>query len=152
MEKTKKRSGISADRAYRIKEKLRARIVDIYNTARVFHHTHEAILESMKRDVWDAPELARAPSWVRSMLHETQRCLGDENWRLLTWMLSVDGALLTSKEVDALTAKEKAEGLDKAKDYRSPWSRVDSERSRHVWTGKDGSPIRDRPYGAVKGE
>lgn len=30
--------------------------------------------------------------------------------------------------------------------YKSPWSRIDGDKSRHVWTDEQGNPLPDRPY------
>jgi hypothetical protein len=67
------------------------------------------------------------------------------------WVLSVDGKLMTSKQVDELTRTENdanraTPNTFPTKEYRSPWSRVDSEKSQHVWIGKDGAPMYDKPF------
>lgn len=45
-------------------QRFRMRISDIFSTACVCRQSHAQILESLKRDVYDTPEIKRCPSWV----------------------------------------------------------------------------------------
>src|ERR1019366_145744 len=150
-EKTRKRSGISIDRSYRIQEKMKGRIADIYSTAKHFHQTHETILEKMKAQVWESPELKKAPSHVRSYLSGYLAAISNQLWQNnMAWMLSCDGKPMTNKEVDLLTEQEKKFPpiRYKGEEYKSPWSRIDGDKSRHVWKNASGNPILDKPFNA----
>jgi hypothetical protein len=148
---TRKRSDISGDRAYRIQEKMVARIADIYSNAKHFHQTHDTILENMSSKVWNDPELKKAPAYVRGYLMGYLKAISESLWNNnLVWVLSCDGKLITSKEVDLLTAEEKRFPpiRYKGEEYRSPWSRINSDLSRHVWKSASGNPILDKPFNA----
>ena len=64
----------------------------------------------------------------------------------LLWVLSVDGKLMTSEEVDQKTIEEKGTKMSEEEFYRSPWSRINGDLCRHVWTYKDGQPMYDKPF------
>lgn len=143
--------GISGERAFRIQQRAVSRLADSYSLAWHFKSTWKELTDR-NRAITQSPDVLRCPARVRSYLsgyEEARRA--DIYCNKLVWMLSCDNRLLTSKQVDALTAHEKAQGLDKAPDYKSPWSRIDTDRSVHVW--KDtitGEPLRDRPYSHVE--
>ena len=146
---TRKRSGISGDRAYRIQKKYAEKIKDIYSRAVSYKSPHETTSELLSSEVWRSPELKKAPSYVRSYLQGMNDCKFDEIYRHhLAWMLSLDGKLMTRKQVDEQAALEKEMALDRNPSYRSPWQRIDSDSSRHVWLDSKGNPLPDKPYDA----
>lgn len=161
----RKRSGISGDRAYRIQVKLRQRLLDTISNCIHFHTTAE-YLSAQVGAVFGNPDLKRAPRYVSSYLRgvwDTKR--EDIQQHHLVWLLYCDGSLLTSEQVDELTLKEHTamwtafcttwrkiptlqEFIAKLlpSDYKSPWSRINSELSRHVWKDAQGNPLVDKPY------
>ncbi len=108
------------------------------------------------------------PAYVRGYLQAIVDTKRDEIYqRDMVWLLSCDGELLTSKEVDEKTRLEWKEQERKFSfregaperewmpaDYKSPWSRINSDLSRHCWmsypnprTGER-TILRDKPYDA----
>ncbi len=140
-------SGISADRAYKIRSRLKSRLADIISSGVSFHSTIDTITDNVRKMVWEDKDLKRCPERVRSYLRGYYDAKWDEMWnKHFVWLLWCDGQLMTNKEVDALTDKERREGANpRDPNYKSPWSRIDSDKSRHVWKGKDGEPLRDKP-------
>ena len=151
----RKRSGISSDRAYRIQRAMISRVSDIYSSHVHFHTTYEDVAEELRSTVHNSQELALCPERVRAYIDGYCEALRNNIWNTkVMWVLSVDGKLMTSKQVDELTRTARAENdANRAtpntfptKEYRSPWSRVDVEKSQHVWIGKDGAPMYDKPF------
>lgn len=149
--------GISADRAYKLQEKLTARIKDLMSQARHFHYTNEDISANMLAHVRLSHEWRKAPRYVHTYCDGVYRTLRDDIYRNhLVWMLSLDGVLRSSKEVDALTLTEKGMytssgdgwSLVLNKEYKSPWSRIDNDLSRHVWRSVAGTVLLDKPFDA----
>lgn len=135
--KQRKRSGISADRAYKLQRRLIARVNDIYSNTLYLKKTHEYILERMKNEVWESPELKKCPTHVSAYVSgycEAIRANMLKNE--FTWMRCLDGRLVSSKEVDIITAQEQSDnGLSLSMGYKSPWQRIDSDHSCHVYKG-----------------
>lgn len=146
--KGSKKSGISSKRAYELQTALVSRVGDTFSYAVHFQLTYEQIGARLQEFVYNTPEWERLPIARRSYILGYCQAKRDDLYRHhFTWVLSCDGKLMTSKEVDALTAAEKAAGKDTSPDYRSPWSRIDSDQSRHVWV-KDGKPLLDKSIDA----
>jgi hypothetical protein len=145
------RSGISSDRAYRIQRKMESHLWDIYSQTVMFQRTHEQMSLQVSQQVYSSSNLQKAPAYVHSFLQGMLEVMRSNIYREhLVWALSIDGKLMTSKEVDQLTAQEKKEqdlcGIPFNWEYKSPWSRVDGDKCRHVWKKADGTPAYDRPY------
>jgi hypothetical protein len=153
MTSTKKRSGISSARAYRIQSQALNKLGDIYGRAVHFKLTHDEISDEVCK-VLSWVESKKCPYHVRAFLLGYWQARRDEMYRHhITWLLGLDGELLTSKEVDARTEEEKRLGYASPDtnwdhcNYRSPWSRIDGDKSRHVWMDKPGGvPLRDKPF------
>lgn len=134
-ETTKRRSGISVDRALRIQAKLKNRVSELYSLARSFHLTHDELLERRKA-ILESTEWQKAPYWATSYVRGYEECLRDTLYRHeLEWRMWVDGRLLTRGEIDAIQATEPI------KCENSVWSRIDSEKSRHCWKGRPDKPF-----------
>lgn len=148
MSEKKKRSGMHGSTAYNWQVKLLSRVQDIYSTAMLFHQTHEHILKRLKEEVYEHPAWSKVPAYVQTYIAGWIKCKADSIYaHHLDWCLSVDGKLLTRKEVDALTNKESQDwALSEESSYRSPRARCDTELSRHVWVDKQGNVLKDRPY------
>jgi hypothetical protein len=179
--KPKKKSGISSKRARSIQCQLVERIANIYSSARIFHSTHEQMLESLNERVYNTKEWKKAPVRVSAYVNGYQAAKREEMWCSFAWLMWLDGKLCTSKEIDAITEQEKTELYSAfvqmceesvkeyekqggscrhpptreefnrnpsrfmSSDYKSPWARIDNNKSRHVWTDKEGNPLRDMP-------
>jgi hypothetical protein len=75
------------------------------------------------------------------------RARWNQLWREhAAWLMCCDNRLMTSKEIDALTDAELLTEVSKEPDYKSPWARIDGNRSRHVWKDPNGTPLRDKPF------
>lgn len=144
--KTKSSSRLSGQRAYKLMHVLRRRINDVFNTAIQLHQTHEHIGDRIKNQLHDSPEFARLPNTCKEYLFGYLHAKHDNVWHLCIWMKSIDGKLLTTREVDELSRVEKSEGLDKDPEYKSPWHRVDSDLSCFVWKDEQGKPLPDKPF------
>lgn len=150
--------GITVQRAYKLQEKLTARIKDLMSQARHFHLTNEDIIDNMVQ-VRIHPDYHRAPRYVHAYCEGVYRTLREDiyNNRLM-WVLSLDGKLVSSKEVDDLTLWEKEHFPIASKScnvfpngssgYKSPWSRINNDLSRHVWKDVEGKPLLDKPFDA----
>src|ERR1700734_826711 len=105
--------GISADRAYRIQEKMKARMADAYGAAISFRSTDETLFRSTQA-VYNSPEMAKAPYRVRAYLQGYEQALRDNLWnKQLVWMLWLDDRLVDSSDVDAATTREQVSGESK---------------------------------------
>lgn len=139
---SRKRSGISVDRTYRIQTKIMARVKDIYSRAIFYNLTYESISDELAK-VYNDPQLKLTPAYVKHHIFGYCEAKREEIYHHhVQWMLWLDGKLVTSEEVNSITKSEKPISSDR--DYRTPWQRVDNEKSRHVWL-KNGVPQLDRP-------
>ena len=140
---------MSLDRALAIKSILASYLKDVYSSAIHFKMPHEKLLERKQLFVLNDPLYRKAPRWVHAYLNGMEDIMRDNIYRYhLVWLMSVDGKLLTRKEMDELYKQEKAIA-DKHKpndDYKSPWARVNSELSNHYWKDDNGNPLRDKPF------
>ncbi len=143
--------GISGERAFRIQERAVSLLGDSFSQAWACKSTWKDLTDR-NRAIYQSPEVLKAPERVRSYLRGYEKARHDDIYRTkLIWLLWCDDRLLTSTEVDALTEYEKARGLPTLPNYKSPWSRIDSDKSRHVWKDtKTGKPLPDRPYSHVE--
>lgn len=140
------KSKVSGSRAYGVAAALLRRLSDIYTRARCYHLTHEDIAELVRDEVKN-DQFARLPAYWQGCIDGAWECRRNELRQYhLVWTLFCDGRLLTSEEVDALTAEERASGLAQQPEYRSPWSRIDNNQSRHVWKDAKGQLLRDKPF------
>lgn len=121
-------------------------LTDIFSIACHSKHTHEDMTEEIKSMILDHTDFTRLTQYERGYFHGFWQAKRDALWGKMWWLVSVDGELMTKIEVNALVAVEKDEGLDKEPEYRSPWHRVNSDLSRHVWPDDQGNPLRDKPF------
>lgn len=154
------KSRISGDRAFRIRQQYKDRISSIFGSIITFRQTLNDLTESMRKSVWEVEEVKRCPETVRAYLHGYFDARWDNLWRYhFAWLLWCDDKLMTKEEVDQLTRQEdedlyrqfsltQGEKNYRPKDYRPPWSRIDSDKSRHVWKDRDGTPIPTFPVDA----
>jgi hypothetical protein len=130
-----------ANRAYNIQSELKNNINYIYSNAIHFKLTHDDIVDQIREKVYDIARAKKVPQYVISFLDGYWEAKREEVYRNhIVWVLSIDGMLMTSKEVDAWKA---------SKDFShdtSPWSRIDTESCRHVWKDNDGHPMLDKPF------
>jgi hypothetical protein len=128
--------------------KLVSAISDVYSTARFCYSTHDELLERRRIAVHETPAWKRSPAWVQMYVNGYEEALRGSMWhRDLAWMLWLDDKLVRSEDVDAVTVRECADGTAFAPGYRRPWSRIDSNKSRHVWRDIDsGIPRADKPF------
>lgn len=132
------------DRNYHIAQQLMGRVRDALSIGIQFQQTIDKIGQNMRGGVIDTQDFARLTIYYQGMVEGYRRSAWESLWKHAYWMLSCDGKLMTSKEVDALTEAEK--DISKEESYQSPWSRIDNDQSRHVWKAPDGSPMRDKPF------
>lgn len=147
----KKKSGIPFERAYRYQRKLVSRVGDIFLRAECCHMTSEKISERMREEVYESVEWRKTPEWVHAHVNGYYEAKRNELYRYhIGWVMWLDGELLTSKAIDALTLQEnnaqRATPHTFPKEYKSPWSRIDSEKSRHVWIDREGNLLLNRPF------
>src|SRR5437016_5375934 len=102
----RKRSGISVDRAFRIQSLLKERLESIYREAVHFKLTHEEITDCVNARVFHSVELKRAPYYVSAYLRGYWDAKWNDIYQHLVWVLSLDGELLISKDVDMHTQSE----------------------------------------------
>ena len=141
---------VYGDQAYKLKRKLISALCDVYARARHFRMTHDELSEGLRESVYEpAQRLGAAERAYIDGYAEAKRA---EVWRSqVMWMLSVDGRLMTSKEVDALTREEATRFDPRDPAYKSPWSRVDNNKSCHVWVDmRTGEPLRDKPFSGTR--
>jgi hypothetical protein len=137
---------MSVDRSYRIQQQFKTSTLDIFRTAIRLRQTHDIILKNISDRIYGDPLWAKVPDRVRAYIRGIMDARFDDMWSRLVWLKSIDGKLLTTKEVDALTAKEAKLKKSKANNYRSPWGRCDGQTSAYVWKDEAGNPLRDKPY------
>ena len=147
---SRKRSGVSTEVAMRTQTDLKARVIAMIGHAKHFCLTNEDIIEKYEH-IMRSPAATRAPEWVRFYIRGVYDTLRDMLYQYnLVWVFCVDGKLMLPKEVDDLTARENAEIKERAgpvaDTYKSPLSRIDSYKSRHVWTDAKGAPRTDKPF------
>lgn len=144
----KRRSGISLDRTVRLKTYFKSVIADLFSSAIVFKISHADILLMRDNRLFKDANYNRLPLWAKSYLMGIFDAKMDDVWlNHLEWRLSIDGKLLTSKEVSKLSEKEAQEQLlayKKANGGNLPshlivstYKRIDSEKSCHVWKNKN---------------
>lgn len=135
---------MTSDRSFRIQETLKERLTEVFFIATTIYWTHEHITEECVKRVWNSEELRRAPNYVRSYLQGYADAKRAEHIKKLVWMKSVDGMLLTTSDVNALTQWE---SLSWDKLELTPWQRVDESLSRHVYVSCQGEGILvNKPY------
>src|SRR6478736_186065 len=132
-------SRVSSDRAAKLQRQWCDAVSAIYRDAAAMHLTHAEVLSRFTERVTDMPEWRRVPRYVQTYVLGYRDACMQAMWRSVVWMKSVDGKLLSTEEVDALSASETGDGP-------SPWQRCDTEASCFVWRGADGQPIRDRRW------
>ncbi len=144
---TKKRSGLSHDRAFQLQTELKSRLLDIISESICFSSPHGTICDKVHERVFAEAERRRAPARVLAYLRGVYDTRLDDLYRYhLVWVMWVDGSLLTSAEMRALSDLELKLDTSKSPDYRSPWARCDSDKSVHVWKNSKGEILRDRPF------
>lgn len=143
-----RKSHISGTRAYDLQRKWISHIRLIYSEAIHFRLTRDDISDRIVSGVMNTPEWERVAKhiqqYVQGYWEAKRESLFQEH---IIWALSVDGKLMLNKEVDLLTEEESLNPvLFLSPGYRSPWARVDSDMSRHVWKGMNGKPLFNKPF------
>lgn len=142
--------GMSLDRALRVRDHLAVRLQDVYSTAINLKMTHDQLLQRRTIYFFNDPLYKKVPRWVHSYLEGMEKVLNNHLWHHnLVWLMSVDGKLMTGKEIDKLTKQEEAKyslSNKLSNDYKSPWSRVDGDLSYHCWKDDNGKPLRDKTF------
>lgn len=139
------KSRISGARAHRLLRQWVATLNDIYGSAPHWMPRADELTEMVRTRIFLTPEWSRVPFYSRYFLDGMWEARRNELYRHhLVWVLSLDGALLTRSQVDALADREDA-GLVSHPVWRA-WSRINNERSRYVWKNLDGTPRLDKPY------
>lgn len=153
----RKRSGMTGARTFRLQAKLKVRVQEILSTTVALKLTWDDQYDRLNKEVFHTPEWKKVPQYVRSYIDGYIDCWRAQMYRdHIKWMLSLDGLLLTNTDIDAITRQEVRDGgmwesttrwIDiTSKDYRSPWSRIDGDKSRHVWLDKPGGlPLSRKP-------
>ena len=157
--KSKKRSGMSGDRSYRIQSKAKMRLDDIFSHARHFYYKHEDITKRvLSSEVLNLPE--GTPQYVHSYLRGRWEVLSDELYRHhIMYVFSIDGVLMTKEERVQLTLTEMNELRRKfclsegdreekwvPKDYLSPIRRINNDKCCYVYIDRDGKPLFNKKY------
>lgn len=147
MTDTRKRSGLSSDRAFKLQRKLESRLTHIISNAAHFKRPFDEISEKVHAEVFNQADFNRLPAYSKGYIKGIYDATKANLWTKTAWVLSIDGKLLTSKDVEELYQQEKAiPGNNSTNpEYRSPWARVDQDLSRHVWMDEKGNPLLDRP-------
>lgn len=142
---------MSENREYSALRRAIARVDDIYSCAKSFYLTHDEIAEKVVKEVFEHTSMKRATKATSSYIHGYCEAKRNEVYRYhvkwMMWVMSIDGLsgeLMSREEIDALTKREMS-SLYLPKDYRSPISRVNSDKSRHVWM-RDGVGLKMKPY------
>lgn len=143
-EETKPRK-VYGNQAFRLQEKLIAAIDEAWSHGRHFHLTFDQIRDRLQERVWVPAQRLGAAEYQH--LRGYSRYALKEVYQHLVWVMSCDGKLMTREEVDALT-KDESNGLVAASQpgYKSPWARIENDKSTFVWIGKDGKPLKDKPF------
>lgn len=146
MQVKEKKSGMSIDRAINIQERLKKRISDIFGRTIAYKLTWDELHELLFREISESQSYKKAPAWVHSFLKGYMEARKEEIHRHHTaWLLWVDGQLMTRKDVDTIAAQESAPLSSPDPNFKGVWSRIDNDKSRHVW--KDGNAVyRDKPF------
>lgn len=95
--------------------------------------THDAMIVDIKARIWDQPMYSRMTQASRARIDGYLSGAMDMIYNHhLTWMMFCDGYLYSRKGIDA---------IDKV--VSGAWSRIDSDRSCHVWTASiDSTDVR----------
>lgn len=139
--------GLSADRAYKLQCDMKSRLLDIIGMAISCKMTHSDICDRVRKDVMSEAARRGAPQHVISYIRGIYDTRMDDMYRYhIVWTMYVDGKLRTSQEVRAMCDREAKLKKSKSLDYKSPYARVDSDKSVHVWTDSKGTVLYDRPF------
>lgn len=147
----KKRSGLSADRSFRLQNEFLNIIRDIHSSARSFKLTHDQLLDMRTKRLYEHKMWKRVPHHVVAHIQGYDRALSDQLWmRDLEWCLWVHepgqpevGRLYSKAEMKALVASEAEQ---KSPPELSAYRRVNSEKSTHCWVDSDGAVLKNKPY------
>jgi hypothetical protein len=143
----KKPKGISGERAHRLQRKFISRIDDIYHGSINCKLTYDEIREKIEKEVTGTSEWERVPEYVRAYINGyCEARLNELHQYHLVWVLSCDGLLMTSNEVNALTKSEEDIGINIVPNYSSPWNRIDSQKSRYIWKDANGLMLLEKPF------
>lgn len=141
--------GMSLDRAIRLQSEFLQSAQDVMSNCIYFKLTHDDILEHLNARIFSRPEWKKVPAYVQAYINGWLRCKYDSIYlQHLIWMKSVDGNLLTTKEMYELCNKESIpfEVANSAEGYKTPWARCDTDLCRHVWKDENGNPLVNKPY------
>lgn len=147
IEQKKSRSGMRASTAYNHQARLLKQVQETYSLAVQLHLTYQEIAERLDQRVYSDPAWSRLPSYVQTYIFGWLECKRSEiNRYHMVWLMSVDGQLLTSKEMSLLDEQERKYHFIYDADHRSVWARCNMDLSRHVWCNRDGIPLKDKPH------
>ena len=89
---------MNIDTIINAEKKLKFRIVDIFNGARIYKPTFRNILESVKRDFYNDNQYKRLPRYAKEYLRGYLDCQFDNLWKELVWTHEVNGVRFISKD------------------------------------------------------
>lgn len=139
--------GIKIKTAISIQHRFKQIIRSIFAEGARSYSTLDDMLDQVSSRVYNTEEFKHCPNWVSTYLQGYKESKVDEVVDNSVWLMMCDGELRTKNEIDALT-KTESESLNNQynKNYKSPWSRVNGDKSRHCWIDrKTGQPLRDKP-------
>jgi hypothetical protein len=126
-----KKSGVSIDRALRIKTSLLSHLKECVSLTRTCKLSHTKMCELFQERVYSRKEWKQAPRWVHEYLFGYKEAQIELLYRHeIEWRLFVDGVLLTSTAVHAIADNERSMAIPVSEGI---WQRVDGDKSRHVW-------------------
>ena len=135
--------GTSSSQSLKLKMILAEQLHEVFSRAIREHHTHEYIMEHVLIVLANKKLPRHAKEYLQGICDTMRWTIYSHH---LIWLKMLDGELRTTEEVEALTIRESVAAYTVG--YRSPWARVDSDQSRHVWKDEHGQPLRDKPYDA----
>jgi hypothetical protein len=98
------KSGISADYAYKLRERYYRKLQEIVSTVRHFKQTNEDLIEkvvSMRGEQSYKCMPAHAKAYIEGYYRAMRDSITNHD---IMWVLSCDGKLMTNKEVNLLKA------------------------------------------------
>jgi hypothetical protein len=165
-----KKSGLTHKQSYNLMRKMVGRVQSIYASAFAYKLTYIEISERLNSNVLQSGEYKRLPAWAKSHISGYCEAKREDTEKYhLVWLNSLDGEFYTKEMVDNLTTleidrlyrdlkskcdlsgptfEEFRQNISRfmPSDYKSPWMRVNSEFSRHVWKDAHGNILSDKPY------
>ena len=86
----------SVKKVRRLKDVVR----DIYSQARIYHLTHDRLLDLTSDKLWNDPDYEAVPRWAQAQVDGFYDGLRDGLYRYeLTWYVRLDGELIDGDDV-----------------------------------------------------